>query len=978
MAYFADNYSNLTFPSQGKDRPGFRDAQRGALFAIGSHFTQRKEPAIITMPTGSGKTAVLQACSFLLKAERVLIMTPSRLVREQIADDFLALGVLKRLTALPGDLESPKVMATAGRVVDEQAWIAMRNFDVVVATVPSVSPQLQGIPIPPDDLFDLILVDEAHHSPAATWRMMLEVFPQARKVLFTATPFRRDDREIKGRFVYTYDLKKAYDDGVFGHIDYSPVTVPAGTEDVRGREDLAVARAAEEKLFEDRKAGFAHLLMVRTDGRARASELEKIYAENTQLRLQLVHGQHSLGHVKRVLAKLEVGDLDGIICVNMLGEGFDMPRLKIAAIHAPHRSLAVTLQFIGRFARTAGDNLGNATFLAPQSTVEVEAARLYSAGAVWAEIIPNLSEARVRHEVEARETLDTFDIETPTVPDLTDLSLYTLSLFAHVKIFRLREPFDVAAEPDFGLDRELVFGRISEKESASIYITRKAGNVAWSSDDRLIDVRFDIFMFYYDAIAGLLFVCASKRADGLYRRVVRDLIGYDPKILGLEMLNRAMKELEQTRFFNVGMRNRQQSDLKESYRILAGSHADEKISQQDARLFNRGHFFGSATEGGRDVTIGISSASKIWSNTALSLPELLAWCRNLARKIHDKNAGLTGSNLDLLQTGTMVSKIPSRVLFAVWAKEIYMSPPATDFEVGDKEISVSLTDLDLKVEASTQEQAEIRLMGRELDTKLIYRITGDAFFAYGDDAQTRVVLRHGRDAEDLVDYLNDNPLRLMLDDWSSLQGDEHLLAPAGGFDPYDSSLIDVVDWGGAGVDVSVEYEAGPRLATSIQGYLAKALNVEDFDVVYWDHGSGETADFVTFAHRADGGADVSFYHCKGSSGIKPGNRVGDVYEVCGQAVKGIIWCDLPRLAERILARFDRGTGMATFIRGDQNSLKTFAMLRPVYYQMVVVQPGVAKDALDQKLGEILGAANSHLINAGYSALRTWGSLTKPT
>ncbi|WP_346763412.1 hypothetical protein [Escherichia sp. E4694] len=35
----------------------------------------------------------------------------------------------------------------------------------------------------------------------------------------------------------------------------------------------------------------------------------------------------------------------------MLGEGYDLPNLKIAALHDHHKSLAVTLQFIGRFTR---------------------------------------------------------------------------------------------------------------------------------------------------------------------------------------------------------------------------------------------------------------------------------------------------------------------------------------------------------------------------------------------------------------------------------------------------------------------------------------------------------------------------------------------------------------------------------------------------------------------------------------------------
>src|SRR5438445_667675 len=92
-SYFARNYSVLSIPVADDDPPGFREAQRAALFSLGAHFAQRTDPAIVTMPTGSGKTAVLQASAFLLRAHRVLVVTPSRLVREQINDDFRQLGV---------------------------------------------------------------------------------------------------------------------------------------------------------------------------------------------------------------------------------------------------------------------------------------------------------------------------------------------------------------------------------------------------------------------------------------------------------------------------------------------------------------------------------------------------------------------------------------------------------------------------------------------------------------------------------------------------------------------------------------------------------------------------------------------------------------------------------------------------------------------------------------------------------------------
>ena len=100
--------------------------------------------------------------------------------------------------------------------------------------------------------------------------------------------------------------------------------------------------------------------MVRTDGQKRAEALADIYSQHTGLRLALIHSGIAVKHVKESIAALEAGTLDGIICVNMLGEGFNFPRLTIAAIHAPHRSLEVTLQFIGRFARTNATDIGEA------------------------------------------------------------------------------------------------------------------------------------------------------------------------------------------------------------------------------------------------------------------------------------------------------------------------------------------------------------------------------------------------------------------------------------------------------------------------------------------------------------------------------------------------------------------------------------------------------------------------------------------
>ena len=82
MNYFTKHYSQINYTIAIGNGTGLRNAQIGAIHAIGSHFTLFKdEPALVIMPTGSGKTAVLNLAAYLLRAKRVLVISSSVLVR---------------------------------------------------------------------------------------------------------------------------------------------------------------------------------------------------------------------------------------------------------------------------------------------------------------------------------------------------------------------------------------------------------------------------------------------------------------------------------------------------------------------------------------------------------------------------------------------------------------------------------------------------------------------------------------------------------------------------------------------------------------------------------------------------------------------------------------------------------------------------------------------------------------------------------
>ena len=473
--------------------------QIGALHALGAHFSRHSEPAIITMPTGSGKTAVLIGTSFLLRAERVLVLTPSRLVREQIAAGFRSLEVLKRVSAIGSDTQVPSVTSVEKRIISPEGWEELRNYDVVVGTPHSLSPSFAEIPEFPLDLFDLVLVDEAHHSAARTWQELLRYASGANQVLYTATPFRQDQKEIVGKFVYEYELREALRDGVFGELKYEAVLPQSGQDP-----DVAIAKSAAAALRQDQQSGFDHLIMVRTGSKNKAKELEQVYARETDLQLRTVTGSHSLRHLRSVVGKLREGELDGVICVDMLGEGFDFPRLKIAALHSPHRSLAVTLQFIGRFARVTAPNLGRAAFFALESDMEVEREKLFNQGAAWQELIPNLSGARVREETRTREMLRSFSAEPTSDSETPDLSLYSLKPYNHVKILNAGPEVDIAKEITFPFGLLIEHRHVSEEQTTTIFVTREVFQPDWITADHFIVAAFDLFVIYHHRESGLL------------------------------------------------------------------------------------------------------------------------------------------------------------------------------------------------------------------------------------------------------------------------------------------------------------------------------------------------------------------------------------------------------------------------------------------------------------------------------------------
>ena len=248
----------------------------------------------------------------------------------------------------------------------------------------------------PEDFFDLIIIDEAQHSPAESWKRVCERFPNAKVAMLTATPFRSDRQELEGELIFRYPFKSA---SIKGYVKKLKASYAAPSEltftmdnevltftleEVLAMKEeewfsrgvalsdpcnVSIVDNSLEKLEQLRLTGTKHQLIAVACSINHARKIRSLYQERGY-EAAIVHSSQDKEADEQaneeVMRDLYNGVLDCIVQVQMLGEGFDHPKLSVAAIFRPFRSLAPYIQFVGRILRvvvqhdpTHPDNYGH-------------------------------------------------------------------------------------------------------------------------------------------------------------------------------------------------------------------------------------------------------------------------------------------------------------------------------------------------------------------------------------------------------------------------------------------------------------------------------------------------------------------------------------------------------------------------------------------------------------------------------------------
>lgn len=943
-------------------RPGLRAPQIGALHAIGAHWSLYSTPATIVMPTGTGKTETMIAALVDQVKGTLLVVVPSSPLREQTVKKFLTLGLLRRLRVIPEDMPNPIVGVLNNRPRSEADLDIFDACHVVVTTMAAVS-QGTATDLVPEmaERSSCLIVDEAHHVGAKSWAAFRDEFQAARVLQFTATPFRRDGVLVDGDVIYSYPLRRAQEDKYFKPIRFDPVC-----EIEMQDADRAVAEKAIAQLETDLDAGFDHLLMARCNRIERATEILALYQELAPGHDPvLVHSEDSSS--ARHLQRLYSRDSRVVVCVEMLGEGFDLPQLKIAAIHDTHKSLAVLLQFTGRFTRTEGGTIGDATVVANIADQDVSAGleRLYSEDADWNTLLAEMSSDAVR---EHRELVEFLSQSVSLADEAEDDSLASISpallrpKFSTVayRAVEFRPRRFHRAVPDH---TEVHRVWLHAESSTLYYVTKAEPPVRWTRAQSIQDREWHLYVVHHDAELGLLFIHSSDKSS-LHENLAKAVGGRDVALVRGDPVFRTLAGINRLQFQNVGVTKHARRNLR--YAMYTGADVRQALEISQTAGSTKSVLQGMGYENGLPVAIGCSFKGRVWSKERGPIAHLTKWCKRVGAKVID-NAISTDEILQNVLVPEEIAQFPeATVLTLEWPLEILQEQEDRVQLIRDG-VETPLSYFDLRFDEIGEDRQTMRfyLEYEGERSEYAFRLGVANAYEFTHVAGPALSIGVGRRQLPLSDFLNDYPLLVRFADLSELDG--HLLikpeeAPELSF---PAERFDVWDWNGIDVTRESLWRDGQQQEDTVQARAARHFIDAGYEVVFDDDASGEAADLICFKIEEET-IHFALVHCKFSENVG-GARLQDAVEVCSQAVRSGRWLwkfkDLCRHVAKREQRLRTDIRPTRFLHGgshEMNNMLRASRFKEIQGQIVIVQPGISRANHSDRQATILAAAHSFL------------------
>ena len=319
-----------------------RDYQTDICSRVSDAFDKRRS-VMVQMPTGTGKTMVLAELvkRLMMKDEglKILIVAHRRELIEQIK------ATVKRM----------------GLNADNQLSV-INNQTIIVESIQTISRRIDAL----DFIPSLVVIDEAHHALAKTYKMMWETWPDVKFLGLTATPCRLNGKGFTDLFdilVQSWDIPTFIKEKWLSTYDFVSIKADSRTQqlisslkkrgadgDYQVKEMDAVLnkRPSIERLyncvmqFAHNRKGFVYAINI--DHARSIAE----YYQSQGVNAVAIDSHTPVKERERIISSFRSGELQVLVNVDIFSEGFDCPDVEFIQLARPTLSLAKYLQMVGR------------------------------------------------------------------------------------------------------------------------------------------------------------------------------------------------------------------------------------------------------------------------------------------------------------------------------------------------------------------------------------------------------------------------------------------------------------------------------------------------------------------------------------------------------------------------------------------------------------------------------------------------------
>ena len=306
----------------------------------------RKRSVMVQMPTGTGKTHLMAAVIRQAGEGGVLVVAHRIELIAQISQTLSAFGVEHGTIVRGAETDEGKA--------------------VQVASIQTLARRIEKTTLNPA----LVIIDEAHHALAKTYRMLWDRWPEAKFLGLTATPCRLNGAAFTDLFdtlLQSWTIQAFIDKGWLSDFEYVSASPDSqalrrvaslkkrGADgDYQAKEMAAVMDCPEsvEHLYRSyRQFAAGRKGIVYAIDRRHAQHIAEYYREHG-VDCCAIDCKTPEEERKRLTDDYTAGRLQVIVNVDLYSEGYDMPDMEFIQLARPTLSLSKYLQQVGRGMRT--------------------------------------------------------------------------------------------------------------------------------------------------------------------------------------------------------------------------------------------------------------------------------------------------------------------------------------------------------------------------------------------------------------------------------------------------------------------------------------------------------------------------------------------------------------------------------------------------------------------------------------------------